>query len=204
LQAKIAGKSATVAVCGMAMWGSALMVIAEHGFSVIGFDIDDDKVASSIPGGLHPAHPVRRHRCDVAIAALPRDRQFQSDRRGRYHNGLRPHSLNKYREPDLSYVVSTAQLIAKNARPGQLVILESTTYRNHCGGAGPDIFKMRALPGKMFFLLLARARIPAIQNITGHIQRSSAAKAPSRSASRARLRQLHQTVTCLLAGTAGR
>ena len=39
-----------------------------------------------------------------------------------------PTPLNEYREPDLSYIVSTAESIAPHLRNGQLVVLESTTY----------------------------------------------------------------------------
>src|SRR3954447_2932655 len=39
-----------------------------------------------------------------------------------------PTPLNEYREPDMSYIVSTAEAIAPYVHPGQIVILESTTY----------------------------------------------------------------------------
>src|SRR5437879_5746437 len=39
-----------------------------------------------------------------------------------------PTPLNEYHEPDLSYITGTAQSIAPHLQPGQLVILESTTY----------------------------------------------------------------------------
>src|SRR5205823_2692489 len=39
-----------------------------------------------------------------------------------------PTPLTETREPDLSYVTKTAETIAQRLRPGQLVILESTTY----------------------------------------------------------------------------
>src|SRR5262249_57745222 len=39
-----------------------------------------------------------------------------------------PTPLNEYREPDLSYIRSTAEAIAPHLQAGQLIILESTTY----------------------------------------------------------------------------
>jgi UDP-N-acetyl-D-glucosamine dehydrogenase len=42
-----------------------------------------------------------------------------------------PTPLNRYREPDLSYVTATAGVVARHARPGQLIFLESTTYPRH-------------------------------------------------------------------------
>nr|WP_315850889.1 hypothetical protein [Candidatus Kuenenia stuttgartiensis] len=39
-----------------------------------------------------------------------------------------PTPLNKYREPDMSYVFNTTKTIARNLRKGQLIVLESTTY----------------------------------------------------------------------------
>jgi UDP-N-acetyl-D-glucosamine dehydrogenase len=39
-----------------------------------------------------------------------------------------PTPLNRNREPDMSYIVDTTRSIARHLRPGQLVVLESTTY----------------------------------------------------------------------------
>jgi len=42
---------------------------------------------------------------------------------------LRSYPLNEYHEPDLSYITSTIEAIAPRLRQGQLIVLESTTYR---------------------------------------------------------------------------
>ena len=56
-----------------------------------------------------------------------------------------PTPLNRYREPDLSYVTSTADVIARQARPGQLIILEfDDLSRNDGGGLGPDLRRTAA------------------------------------------------------------
>jgi UDP-N-acetyl-D-glucosamine dehydrogenase len=161
LQAKIAGKSATVAVCGMGYVGLPLsLVIAEHGFSVIGFDIDDDKVAK-----LNSGRSYIRHIPSAGIDAMLQSRRFRAT--GNFNQIAEadiitvcvPTPLNKYREPDLSYVVSTAQLIAKNARPGQLVILESTTYPGTTVEVlGPIFSKCGLTPGQDVFLAFSPER----------------------------------------------
>jgi UDP-N-acetyl-D-glucosamine dehydrogenase len=161
LQAKIASKSATVAVCGMGYVGLPLsLAVAEHGFSVIGFDIDDDKVAK-----LNSGRSYIRHIPSASIDAMLKSNRF----RATSNFGLIaeadivtvcvPTPLNKYREPDLTYVVSTAQSIAKNARPGQLVILESTTYPGTTVEVlGPIFAKCGFVSGQDVFLAFSPER----------------------------------------------
>src|SRR6202020_2862795 len=57
-----------------------------------------------------------------------------------------PTPLTDSREPDLSYVVASARAVAARLRPGQLVILESTTYPGTTRGVVLPILEESALP----------------------------------------------------------
>ncbi|MDX6750364.1 nucleotide sugar dehydrogenase [Geminicoccaceae bacterium 1502E] len=130
LEARLAGRTARIGIVGMGYVGLPLMLAAsEAGFHVLGFDIDAPKV-ENLNRGLSPLAHIghervadRRERglfeatCDFARAA-------QCD-------ALLlcvPTPLGRHHEPDLSFVEGTARSIAPHIRPGQLVVLESTTW----------------------------------------------------------------------------
>jgi UDP-N-acetyl-D-glucosamine dehydrogenase len=126
----ISNGTATVGVVGLGYVGLPLsMAIAKAGFQTRGFDIESSKVAL-LNDGKSYIHSVRNDQlsehvhanrfratsafselsaCDVIIICVPTP-------------------LTRYREPDLSYVVNTARTIAEYLRPGQLVVLESTSF----------------------------------------------------------------------------
>ena len=127
---KIANRSAIVGIIGQGYVGLPLaLVFEEAGFHVRGFDVDPKKIDALNRGESYIKH-------------IGSDRVAQSVGRGRFHattdfDGLRdcdailicvPTPLGKHREPDNSYIHSTAREIARRLRPGQLVVLESTTY----------------------------------------------------------------------------
>jgi len=127
---KIKDRTANVGVIGQGYVGLPLaLVFAEAGFSVTGFDLDAKKVAAISRGESFIKH-IGPERVAAAVAS------------GRYQattefSRLRacdailicvPTPLGPHREPDNSYIHSTARDIAKRLRYGQLVILESTTY----------------------------------------------------------------------------
>ena len=71
-----------------------------------------------------------------------------------------PTPLTEAREPDLSYIVSTGRTIGRHLRPGQLVVLESTTYPGTTRrGAAADPRRVRGLrAGQDFFLAYSPER----------------------------------------------
>lgn len=101
----------------------------ESGFRVVGIDADPKKVQLLTSGTQYLRHLGRE---------LPR--QLSRSARFRATNDFHalpdadivivcvPTPLGPHREPDLSYVLQTAEEIGKRVRPGQLVVLESTTY----------------------------------------------------------------------------
>ena len=161
LKRKIADRSAVVTVCGMGYVGLPLAcAVSVCGFPVVGADSDDAKV-----GKLNAGRSYIHHIPSSDIAAMVATGRFSatSDFRHIADSDIVaicvPTPLNRQREPDLSYVVATATSIAENARAGQLIILESTTYPGTTVDVLGPIFTARGLtPGRDFFLAFAPER----------------------------------------------
>src|SRR5918993_1152123 len=130
LLSKIESGTAKVGIIGLGYVGLPLLhAFHRAGFPVIGFDVDASKIESlkrgqnylkhlgesmvkeMLNGGRFDATAdfARLRECDAVISCVPTP-------------------LGKHLEPDLSYVEQTADDIAETLRPGQLVVLESTTY----------------------------------------------------------------------------
>jgi UDP-N-acetyl-D-glucosamine dehydrogenase len=130
LTSRIAERSARVGIVGMGYIGLPLMLATTaRGFRVLGFDIDEAKVrdlnAGKSPLG-HIAASGIASACKAGLFAATGD----FNRLGEIDIAVIcvPTPLGKHREPDLSFVVKTAEAIARHLAPGRLVILESTTY----------------------------------------------------------------------------
>ena len=127
---KIKDRTATVGVIGQGYVGLPLaLVFCEAGFAVTGFDLDARKVQAISRGESFIKHigPER-----VAAAVASGRYQATTDfSRLRACDAIMicvPTPLGPHREPDNSFIHSTAREIAKRLRYGQLIILESTTY----------------------------------------------------------------------------
>ena len=127
---KIAAKSAVVGVIGQGYVGLPLaLVFWEAGFKVIGFDIDTQKIEALSKGESYIKH-VGPQRVAAAIRSGGLSATSDFDRLGECDAILIcvPTPLGKHREPDNSYIHTTARDISRRLRRGQLVVLESTTY----------------------------------------------------------------------------
>ncbi|MBO6853865.1 MAG: nucleotide sugar dehydrogenase [Marivivens sp.] len=122
-------RAATIGILGLGYVGQPLALrYAQLGYRVLGFDIDAEKVDQ-----LNAGHSNIEHIDDADIAAANESGMTCTDD---FSRALEvdalilcvPTPLNKYREPDLSYVISTTDSIVPYLRPGQIVSLESTTY----------------------------------------------------------------------------
>ncbi len=130
LQKAIADKTAKVGVIGLGYVGLPLIrAFIQAGYSTLGFDVDEAKVRRLLAGESYIGHipspwiaewissgrflPTADMRClgqaDALLICVPTP-------------------LNESRDPDLQYIEATARHIAASLRPGQLVVLESTTY----------------------------------------------------------------------------
>src|SRR5260370_15702894 len=129
LKSKIEQRQARVAVIGLGYVGLPLALLyAESGFPVTGFDIDQRKVSMLEAGGSYifriTAPEIQRARSQGFTATSEYAQLETMDA----VIICVPTPLNEYHEPDLSYITGTAESIAPHLQPGQLVILESTTY----------------------------------------------------------------------------
>ena len=130
LMQKIEADTAIVGVVGLGYVGLPLVrEFCASGFKVIGFDVDEKKVKLLKSGKSYIKHlPAKLFNGPI------KSKQFQptSDmKRMKEADAILicvPTPLDKMREPDMSYVVGTTETITAALRPGQLVILESTTY----------------------------------------------------------------------------
>lgn len=130
LEHAIRDKSAVVGVIGLGYVGLPLIsAFTAAGFRTMGFDVDQSKIDKLLAGQSYIKHIDSAH-----IARLIQERQFTPTadmRRLAEADCLLicvPTPLNESRDPDLQYVEGTARSIAAAPRPGQLVVLESTTY----------------------------------------------------------------------------
>lgn len=126
----IAEKRAVIGVIGLGYVGLPLVVeFAKHGFSSIGFEVDESKAAEINAGRSYipdvPGSDVAEvttqgklsattdfaelAKCDAIIICVPTP-------------------LRKTKEPDMTYIMAAAREIQQSLRRGQLIILESTTY----------------------------------------------------------------------------
>src|SRR3954468_17625344 len=129
LKSKIEQRQARVAVIGLGYVGLPLALLySEQGFPVTGFDIDERKVSTLNAGGSYifriTAPEIQRARTQGLTATSDYSQLEKMDA----VIICVPTPLNEYHEPDLSYITGTAESIAPHLQPGQLVILESTTY----------------------------------------------------------------------------
>jgi UDP-N-acetyl-D-glucosamine dehydrogenase len=127
---KIQNKEARVGVIGLGYVGLPLaLALVERGFSVIGFDVDPVKVDKLARGEAYIKH------LDCGrVAALAGSGRFAGTTdfaRLREADAILicvPTPLTPQRQPDMSYVEQSSRQIRDALRPGQLIILESTTY----------------------------------------------------------------------------
>jgi len=127
---KIRSRTATVGVIGQGYVGLPLaLVFCEAGFAVTGFDLDPKKV-DAISRGESYIKRIGPERVAAAVSS-GRFRATTDFARLRDCDAIMicvPTPLGPHREPDNSFIHATARQIAANLRPGQLVVLESTTY----------------------------------------------------------------------------
>jgi UDP-N-acetyl-D-glucosamine dehydrogenase len=130
LRASLDRKEAKIGVIGLGYVGLPLIrAFIASGYTTLGFDIDSSKIEKLRAGQSYIAHIAADWigRCVLEGRFSPTDDM----RRLAEADALLicvPTPLNDSRDPDLTYIESTARQIAASLRPGQLIVLESTTY----------------------------------------------------------------------------
>jgi UDP-N-acetyl-D-glucosamine dehydrogenase len=130
LAERIASKSAKIGIIGLGYVGLPLIsAFTNAGFQCIGFDVDAEKVRLLKSGTSYIKH-ISSEKVADWIARGMLDPTSDMNRLSEADALLIcvPTPLNASRDPDLQYIESTSESIAAVLRPGQLVVLESTTY----------------------------------------------------------------------------
>jgi UDP-N-acetyl-D-glucosamine dehydrogenase len=130
LRQRIDNRTAKVSVIGLGYVGLPLAeTFAWGGYPVLGFDIDAGKVARLKKGQSYIGHI-----CSERVAEMMASGRFDATTDpARFTEAdaiiiCVPTPLTEAREPDLSYITRTGDTLKRHLRPGQLVVLESTTY----------------------------------------------------------------------------
>jgi len=126
---RINSKQAIIGIVGLGYVGLPLALrFSEAGFKVLGLDIDDSKIQAINEGRSYIKHfgdaAVAQAKLQGFTATTDFSRAIEVD-------ALIicvPTPLNKYREPDLSFVTNTTDTLLPYLRSGQIISLESTTY----------------------------------------------------------------------------
>ena len=176
---------ASVGIVGMGYVGLPLMrAFCEGGLKVLGLDVDPAKVRMLNAGKSYIEHipsslikeclkagrfsastdPGDLKNCDAVIICVPTP-------------------LTRMREPDMTYVRSTSEMISRNLRRGQLVVLESTTYPGTTREVVKPILEQCGLKtGRDFYLAFSPERedpgnrdftTATIPKVVGGIDRTS-------------------------------
>src|SRR3989454_2491371 len=122
-------RTANVGIVGLGYVGLPLaLLFTDAGFPVTGFDVDAEKVTKLCRGESYI------YRVPSSEIQLARMKRFSATVDYSDIAGMNvviicvPTPLNEQREPDLSYLINTAEAITPHLQAGQLIVLESTTY----------------------------------------------------------------------------
>lgn len=122
-------KSAVIGILGLGYVGLPLMIrYAEVGYKVLGIDIDQDKIDALNRGASYIEHIPDKKIQSSLEKGFEATTDFSRTAEADALIVCVPTPLNKYREPDLSYVTGTIDAIVPYLRKGQVISLESTTY----------------------------------------------------------------------------
>ena len=126
---KFTDKSAVIGIFGLGYVGLPLAIrFVDAGFSVIGFDIDEVKITAIESGKSYFKHIDDLKIASAITSGLSVTTDFAKVSQSDALIICVPTPLTKSREPDLSFVTSTVELMLPYIRAGQIVSLESTTY----------------------------------------------------------------------------
>jgi len=162
LKEKITSKTARVGIVGLGYVGLPLATeFAKAGFTVTGIDVQDSKV-----DGLNRGESHVQDVPSSEVAQLVSEKRFRATtdfsvvRELDTINICVPTPLRKTKDPDMSFIVSAVEEIAKHFHPGLLVILESTTYPGTTDELLlPTFEKLGYKAGGDFFLCFSPERV---------------------------------------------
>jgi UDP-N-acetyl-D-glucosamine dehydrogenase len=161
LMEKIKSHQAVIGVIGMGYVGLPLLLeFVSEDFNTIGYDIDPEKVVELNAGRSYIKH-------------IPSEKIKKAREKGKFEatddfSRLKevdcilvcvPTPLGKHREPDISYIENTSEVISKYIQKGQLIVLESSTFPGTTEGVMRPIIEKSGLQGhKDFYLAFSPER----------------------------------------------
>src|SRR3954451_17911562 len=157
---RIASRTARGGIVGLGYAGLPLaMAFAEAGFEVVGLDLNEDRVRAVADGRSYLVDvPVERYA--AVDGRLTATSDYSAVASLDALTICVPTPLSKTRTPDLSYVVAAAESVAEQLSPGQLVILQSTTYPGTTEQViRPILERAGAVVGQDIFLGYAPERV---------------------------------------------
>jgi UDP-N-acetyl-D-glucosamine dehydrogenase len=159
---KLQNRTAVIGVVGLGYVGLPLAVEkAKAGYKVIGFDVQESKVDMVNKGHNYIGDVV-----DNELAELVKSGKLMATSDFSFVAGMDavsicvPTPLDIYKQPDITYVTSSTESIAKYIHPGMLIVLESTTYPGTTEEVCKPILEKSGLKcGKDFFLAFSPERV---------------------------------------------
>lgn len=128
LKDKIKNKEAIIGIIGLGYVGLPLMLrFAEMGYRVLGIDVDEKKNGLLNQGKSYIKH-IPTERLQKVKNLITATSHFAASSEADALILCVPTPLDKYREPDLSFVLQTIDALVPFLRAGQIISLESTTY----------------------------------------------------------------------------
>ena len=125
---RIRTRVAKIGIIGLGYAGLPLaMAFAEAGFDVAGVDLDPERV-DAVNNGRSYLVDVPAERYERAARAVTASTDYGVIGELDAVTICVPTPLSKTRTPDISYIVAAAESLAAELRPGQLIVLQSTTY----------------------------------------------------------------------------
>ena len=159
---RLNNRSATVGVIGLGYVGLPLLVeFAKAGFSAFGFDVDGARV-ERIGRGESDIPDVATEELAAVVDAgrLVATSDFQKLAEVDTVNICVPTPLRKTKDPDLSFVAAATESVRAHLHPGQLIILESTTYPGTTEEVVQPLLERSGLKvGQDFFLAFSPERV---------------------------------------------
>src|SRR5499427_2627101 len=164
--------TAKIGVIGLGYVGLPLAVeFARRGFHVSGFDVDESKTSQINAGRSYIPDVPQTDLAEVVKAGRLRGTTRMADLAAMDVIDICvPTPLRKTKDPDLSYVVKAVEAVANVLKPGQLVILESTTYPGTTDEVAQPMLEAGGLKADVdFFLAFSPERVdPGNAQFTTH------------------------------------
>ncbi|HEX5069508.1 MAG TPA: nucleotide sugar dehydrogenase [Vicinamibacterales bacterium] len=162
LEDKLTNRTARLGVIGLGYVGLPLAVeFARAGFTAVGVDLDARKVEAINRGESYiPDVPTSDVQQFTRAKRLSASADPSVIRACDTINICVPTPLRKTKDPDLSYVVSAVEMVAAHLQPGQLIVLESTTYPGTTDEVVRPLLERGGLvAGRDFFLAFSPERV---------------------------------------------